>query len=93
MCEDHLTVESVSTDSDVTFYPEFSPDRHHYVVHIADSVTELKIYGDFRAGFPRFEEINRAFRRTSEPTYIGTPALRGRSPRAHGTWMTHTTFG
>ncbi len=54
MCEDHLTVESVSTDSDITFYPEFSPDRHHYVVHIADDVTELKVTGDFSAGFPAF---------------------------------------
>ena len=54
MCEDHLTVESVSTASDITFYPEFSPDRHHYVVHIADSVTELKVTGDFSAGFPAF---------------------------------------
>ena len=52
MCEDHLTVESVSTASDITFYPEFTPDRHHYVVHVADSVTELKSAGDFRAGSP-----------------------------------------
>ena len=59
MCEDHLTVESVSTDSDITFYPEFSPDRHHYVVHVADDVTELKVTGDFKAGFPAFEDAVR----------------------------------
>ena len=51
MCEDHLTVESVSTASDITFYPEFTPDRHHYVVHVADSFTEkLQVVGSFRQG-------------------------------------------
>ena len=53
MCEDHLTIESVSTASDITFYPEFTPDRHHYVVHVADSITgKLRVAGAFQAGVP-----------------------------------------
>ena len=41
MCPDHLTIKSATTASDITFYPAFSPDRHNYVVHVADSVSQV----------------------------------------------------
>ena len=48
MCPDHLQIESVATASDITFYPAFSPDRHTYVVHVADSVSEVRFDPIFR---------------------------------------------
>ena len=41
MCPDFLTIKSATTASDITFYPAFSPDRHNYVVHVADSVSQV----------------------------------------------------
>ncbi|WP_419847558.1 fibronectin type III domain-containing protein [Candidatus Poriferisocius sp.] len=52
MCPDHLQIESVATSSDITFYPEFSPDRHSYVVHVADSVSEVRFDPIFRTSYP-----------------------------------------
>ena len=52
MCPDHLQIESVATSSDITFYPAFSPDRHTYVVHVADSVSEVRFDPIFRSQFP-----------------------------------------
>ncbi len=43
MCPDHLTIQSATTASDITFYPAFSPDRHDYVVHVADGVSEVRL--------------------------------------------------
>jgi hypothetical protein len=43
MCPDHLTLKSATTASDITFYPAFSPDRHDYVVHVADGVSEVRL--------------------------------------------------
>ncbi|MCY4423853.1 MAG: fibronectin type III domain-containing protein [Acidimicrobiaceae bacterium] len=48
MCPDHLTIESVAAPSDFTFYPEFSPDRRNYVVHVADDVSEVGFEALFR---------------------------------------------
>ena len=55
MCPDHLQIESVATSSDITFYPEFSPDRHSYVVHVADSVSEVRFDAIFRTIYPNLE--------------------------------------
>ena len=55
MCPDHLQIESVATASDITFYPEFSPDRHSYVVHVADSVSEVRFDAIFRTIYPNLE--------------------------------------
>ena len=53
LCDDDLTIESVATASGITFYPAFSPDRHNYVVHVADSLEEVKITGRLkRMRFP-----------------------------------------
>ena len=52
MCPDHLKIESVATASDITFYPAFTPDRHSYVVHVADSVSEVRFEAIFRTLFP-----------------------------------------
>ena len=43
MCPDFLTIKSATTASDITFYPAFSPDRHDYVVHVADGVSEVRL--------------------------------------------------
>ena len=43
MCPDFLTIKSVTTASDITFYPAFSPDRHNYVVHVADGVSQVRL--------------------------------------------------
>ena len=59
MCPDHLQVESVATSSDITFYPEFSPDRHSYVVHVADSVSQVRFDSIFRSQFPSQESRRR----------------------------------
>ena len=59
MCPDHLQIESVATASDITFYPAFSPDRHSYVVHVADSVTEVRFEAIFRTLFPLQEARER----------------------------------
>ncbi len=58
MCPDHLQIESVATASDITFYPAFSPDRHSYVVHVADSVTEVRFDPIFRTLVPNLENWN-----------------------------------
>ena len=55
MCPDHLQIESVATASDITFYPAFSPDRHSYVVHVADSVTEVRFDPIFRNLVPNLK--------------------------------------
>ena len=90
MCEDHLTIESVSTASDVTFYPEFTPERHNYVVHVADSVTELEVIGDFRAGFPIATSM------WEDPGFAWA-FVRGQAvwhrPRMHGTATTNNIDG
>ena len=52
LCPDHLTIESVATASDITFYPAFSPNRHSYVVHVADSVSEVRFEAIYRTLFP-----------------------------------------
>jgi len=52
MCPDHLTIESVAAPSDFTFYPEFSPDRRNYVVHVADDVSEVGFETIFRTKYP-----------------------------------------
>ena len=52
LCPDHLQIESVATASDITFYPSFSPDRHSYVVHVADSVSEVRFEAIYRTLFP-----------------------------------------
>ena len=52
MCPDHLTIESVAAPSDFTFYPEFSPDRRNYVVHVADGVSEVGFETIFRTKYP-----------------------------------------
>ena len=59
MCPDHLQVESVATSSDITFYPEFSPDRHSYVVHVADSVSEVRFDPIFRTFHRNLDSWNR----------------------------------
>ncbi len=52
LCPDHLQIESVATASDITFYPAFSTDRHSYVVHVADNVSEVRFEAIFRTLFP-----------------------------------------
>ena len=59
MCPDHLQIESVATSSDITFYPEFSPDRHSYVVHVADSVSEVRFDAIFRTIYPALDARDR----------------------------------
>ncbi|WP_419847556.1 fibronectin type III domain-containing protein [Candidatus Poriferisocius sp.] len=59
MCPDHLQIESVATSSDITFYPEFSPDRHSYVVHVADSVSEVRFEAIFRTIYPALDARDR----------------------------------
>ena len=45
MCDDNLTIGVAATAADITFYPRFSPDRHSYVVHVADDVSEVVFKG------------------------------------------------
>ena len=72
ICDDNLTVGSVATAADITFYPKFSPDRHSYVVHVADDVSEVVLKGIY----PRPIEMSHsdATRRPAGRTWPSTAA-------------------
>lgn len=45
MCDDNLTIGGVAAAAGITFYPRFSPNRHSYVVHVSDDISEVVLKG------------------------------------------------
>ena len=79
MCPDHLTIKSATTASDITFYPEFSPDRHSYVVHVADGVSEVRLkLGQF--SWPLFTRGSEGPKLWPGWTYVSVEADDARTP-------------
>lgn len=83
MCPDHLTIKSATTASDITFYPAFSPDRHSYVVHVADGVSEVRLkMGQFY--WPLFTRGSEGPKLWPGWTYVSVEADDARTPSSPG---------
>ena len=83
MCPDHLTIQSATTASDITFYPAFSPDRHNYVVHVADGVSEVRLkMGQF--SWPLFTRGSEGPKLWPGWTYVSVEADDARTPSSPG---------
>jgi hypothetical protein len=79
MCPDQLTLKSATTASDITFYPAFRPDRHDYVVHVADGVSEVRLKMR-QFSWPLFTSGSGPELRWPGWTYVAVHADDARSP-------------
>ncbi|WP_419847554.1 fibronectin type III domain-containing protein [Candidatus Poriferisocius sp.] len=83
MCPDHLTIQSATTASDITFYPAFSPDRHDYVVHVADGVSEVRLKMR-QFSWPLFTRGSEGPKLWPGWTYVSVEADDARTPSSPG---------